>query len=965
MKPSPVTIPPTSGRHKTAFVLLGCGVLLCVAAIFVWLFFTERPFQQVLQEARTALAQSDYETAQRLADELLERVPDSPEALLISGQASLNLGHCSKGEQALGRLLTHEETNHEARMSLVRLLKMQGRFWELRPHALLLLRTGDSGSEYLIPLAAPDGTILGPREFELAESCRSSVPDDSLPMLGLARHWLQNAEIERAEAMLREVVADAPEVVEAQTLLGAAVLQLDDSEAFLKWHDQLPETADAHPEIWFLRGMWVRNREQPQIAIRCFWEAVVRDPNHRRANYQLSQALVAAGKPEMAEHFTERFQDLEEVARLATRGNDSSGSQLTAVTMYRVAHVMENLGRLWEAVGWYRTAIKHQPQFPEAQQQLEQLAARIDENTPLTLRSSNPATQVDLSSYPLPDWSSSDTNRRTHSEDSIEDSQIAFADQAESLGLNFSFHNGASPKADRARMFEFSGGGVAILDYDGDGWPDVYLTQGCPWPPATGNSFRDRLFRNVNGERFEDVTEQCGLGDERYSQGTTVGDFNNDGLPDIFLANIGANRLYCNNGDGTFADVTESVGVGGDDWTLSCMLADVNGDTLPDLYCVNYLGGDDVFTRRCDRQGRPVQCPLQYFSSAQDRLFLNLGDGRFEDVTETSGIKVPEGKGMGIVGADFQGAGRLSLFIANDDKPNFFFANDTSGGDHSISFLQNGIGSGLAFGDWGTAQSCMGIAAGDVNNDGRLDLFVTNFANEHSNLYVQQPGMIFHDVSRQAGLHLPTLQSMGWGCQFLDADLDGLSDLLVANGHLDRNTAGELPYEMPTQVFRNLGGIRFAELSAEQIGPYFMKPHVGRAVARIDWNRDGADDACITHVDRPVALLTNQSSQRGHFLCIHLRGVNCSRDAIGSVVKITAGDAVWYQHLTAGDGFQSSNQRKLTFGFSSRKQIDEVTIVWPSGLEQLLRGLSVDQEILIVEGRPPRILRSREASSVE
>ncbi len=944
-----------------------CAVVVTGVALFVRQFFTERPFGAVLREAKSALSQADFRTARRLAHQLLERSPESTEALLVSAQASLQLGFCTESEQALCRVLAHDGTNVEAHLSLVRLLKMEGRYGELRPHALSLLRSGDSGNEYLIPLAAPDDVTLSESEFARAEFCRMTVSDDALPLLGIARHFLQNAEFAHADAVLREIAADGLENIEAQALLGTAMLRLGQSEDFLNWHERLPATADGHAEIWFLRGTWARSNRQPRAAIRCFWEAVLRDPNHRRANFQLSQTLVFDGEPDQSKKFAERFARLEEVSRLATHGNDSSRSALNARTMLRIATVMERLGRLWEAAGWYRKAIEHDPQLSVARRQLEEVTGRIDDTTPLTLGSSNPARLIDLSAYPLPDWHSDGGNQRSSPNSLPAESSVSFSDRAESLGLKFRFHNGANPASGHARMFEFSGGGVAVLDYDGDFWPDLYLTQGCAWPLTSGGR-PDRLFRNVNGERFEDVTEQSGLGDERYSQGATVGDFNNDGFPDICLANIGANRLYRNNGDGTFTDVGEAMGIGGDEWTLSCLLADVNGDTLPDLYCVNYLGGKDVFTRKCESGGRSIQCPLHYFPSAQDRLYRNLGDGRFQDVTETSGIAIPEGKGMGIVAANFHRSGRLSLFIANDDKPNFLFVDNmdnTKRRDRPISYFDKGVISGLAFGDLGTAQSSMGVAAGDANNDGLLDLFVTNYTGEHNNFYVQRPGVIFEDVSRPAGLHLATLPPMGWGTQFLDGDLDGLLDIVVANGHLDKNTAGKLPYKMPAQYFRNLGENRFAELSADRLGPYFKRPHAGRAVARIDWNRDGANDVCVTHVESPVALLSNQTLKRGHYLSIHLRGVACSRDAIGSVVRITAADKSWFRHLTAGDGFQASNERKLTFGFGNRQRIDQMTIYWPSGFEQTLPGPDLDTEILIIEGNQPRTLNAPELGGAE
>lgn len=936
------------GRARLTLILFVC---LFAVLLILWSFSGNRSPEAVLKQAQTAILKGDFEMARALARELLDQQPDRVEALLLEAQASLALGRCTQAEQSLRQVLTCDDGNVDAHLSLIRLLKMQGRYQDLYPHALSLLRSGDSGNEYLIPLAAPDGITLTEAEFHQAESCRMAFPDDMSALLGPARHLLWNSEVKQAREILEQIVSERPDITEAQAQLGTVLLQLDELSAFLQWHTQLPATSETHPEIWFLRGMWASRQKNLSAAIRCFGESLRRDPNHRRANFRLAQALVMAGEPQKATAFSERCEQLEEVARLATRGNDSSGSEMSAATMYRIASLMYQLGRLWEAAAWYQQAVNRDPDKGASQQQLAKVVRRPPEETPLTLPEFQPVTRLDLSAYPLPDRHSYAASRLPEAAAADGDSRISFQDVAESMGLSFRFHNGADPTSGLARMFEFSGGGAGVTDFDGDLWPDLYLTQGTSWPPPS-RDHRDRLFRNLHGRLFADLTAPAGLGDDGYSQGPAIGDLDNDGFADLALGNIGANRLYHNNGDGTFSDMTTDAGIKGDVWTSGCLLADVNGDACPDIYFVNYLGGEDVYTRRCERQGRPIQCPLQYFPSEQDQLLTSQGDGHFQDITGTSGIARPEGKGLGIVAANFDGTGQLSLFVANDDKPNFFFVReaveaDSSGG----TFGEQGVSAGLAFGSLGDAQSCMGIAVADANNDGRLDVFVTNFTNEPNNFYIQQAGMFFVDSAAQAGLDLPGLRLMGWGTQFFDPDLDGLPDLIVANGHLDQNTAGILPYQMATQVFQNLGEDRFIELPAASLGPYFQRAHAGRAVARMDWNRDGADDVCVTHVDSPVALLDNRTSARGHYLNVHLRGITCSRDAIGSVVRVSAGDRTWYRHLTAGDGFQASNERRLTFGFGDLSHVDELEIRWPSGMVQTMAAPELDQEVLVVEGR--------------
>lgn len=941
-----------SAPIRRRFLLLGLAVLGGIGLVIgIWIWPNQPPTENLLEEARTAYAQGEFHRSRNLANQLLEASPESSDGFLIKGQAAFQLGYCTEAERALREALDRDPQNATAHREMVRLLKMEARFWELLPHALALFRLGDSGGDFLMPLAAPDQLQLSGVELEKAAHCGTTLVDDPSPLLGMARHFQNQNEPQQAHELLSQIVAKTPEQIEAQVQLGTVLLETNDSDTFVNWHEQLPKSAETHPDIWYLRGMFALSREETEIAIRCFWETIRRDPNHRRANYQLSQRLRLVRKYQLAGHFAHRFEILEEVARLVTKGDDSSSSDISPETMLRIARQMQVLGRLWEASAWYQYALKRSNGSLETDAALQDLKTQLTDDTPLTLADKNPARKAHFSHYPLPDWKPE--NRPPTSNDQKEvASNVVFQNVASEVGLDFRYFNGADPSSGIARMFEFSGGGVAVLDYDGDLWPDLYLTQGCAWPPGSGRVVhRDRLYRNIAGHRFEDVTIQAGLGDDQYSQGATVGDFNNDGFPDLLLANIGANRLYQNLGDGAFADVTESAGLQGEEWTSSCLVADLNYDSLPDLYCVNYLSGSDVFTRRCEQNGQPVQCPLHYFPSAQDRVFVNLGDGRFEDVTESWGVVLPNGKGLGIVAGDFEGMGRISLFIANDDTPNFFLAPKPKFG--TGSFLDRAVLSGVAFGDFGTAQSCMGVAAGDANNDGLLDLYVTNFTNEHNNLFLRQESGGFSDQARTAGLHWATMREMGWGTQFLDGELDGFLDLIVANGHLDENTSGRFPYKMHAQYFRNWGDNRFSQLTAKQLGSYFQHPHAGRAIARLDWNRDGRDDCCVTHVDEPIALLSNQTPHVGNRLVLRLKGVQSNRDAIGSIIRINAGNKTFVRHLTAGDGFQASNERKVIVGIGSLEHIDAAIIQWPSRTEQKLTAPELNRETLVIENQGP------------
>jgi hypothetical protein len=302
-----------------------------------------------------------------------------------------------------------------------------------------------------------------------------------------------------------------------------------------------------------------------------------------------------------------------------------------------------------------------------------------------------------------------------------------------------------------------------------------------------------------------------------------------------------------------------------------------------------------------------------------------------------------------VLAADFTGTGRLDLFVANDTDGNLFFRNAGAGG--ACRFEEQGVAAGLAFDHEGRSLACMGVAAGDANGDGLLDLFVTNYYGESNTLYVQQPGGVFLDQAREAGLHTPSLNLLGFGTQFLDADLDGRMDLVLVNGHVDDERAKGIPYQMQPQFFHNVGGGRFEERPAEHLGAWFARPTLGRGLARLDWNRDGRPDFVVSHLEHPAALLTNASSRSGASIAVRLHGTVGNRDALGTVVQIEAADCTIVQQLTGGDGYQSSNERVLTFGLGECTHATRLIVRWPTGIIQTLERPQVGMEYRLIEGR--------------
>ncbi len=895
-------------------------------------------------------------------------LPDEAHTMGVIAEMLFQSGVVDAAEICFRRqLMIDPEAPQTTHTRLAFLLACEGRRWESMPHLIELLKRNQPSVDLLLWLGNLQ-MIVG--DDSILESWNFDPAGLGLQLARAVRELARHDSIQAARQLIPLVNAH-PESVEAGIQLGLAALDLQEldsptketeqlsrraAEDFLRWHATSTAERDLYPDLWMVRGRWMMLQQDPRSAIRCFAEAIRLNPDQQYAIYQLAQLLHRESHGSVAISCLERSKRLDQLLRTLHLIQDN---RQHIDLMRQAAEQTEALGRLWEAWGWYRMALSIDPKLEWAWNHSRRLRTRLDSERPdRVLAEMNPVTDLELSSFPLP------VLKPLHDEtprDSVEQSPsvatIQFEENSRDAGLQFTYFNSPHDGSGE-RSYEFTGGGVAVIDFDVDGWPDLYLTQGCRWPWQVGQrEHLDRLYRNILGLRFDDVTDGCGIVEDRFSQGATVGDFNADGFPDLYVANIGPNRFLQNNGDGTFTDVTVNTGTAGDDWSTSCVLADVNSDGYPDLYVVNYIAGSDVFDRIChDADGSPRLCYPQEFTPATDRFYVNRGDGTFEDLTLVSGVRDTTGRGLGIIAADFEGRGKLDLFVANDTTANFYFRNQTPTGHDTPVFDEQGIAVGLAFNASGQPQASMGIAAGDADQDGRLDLFVTNFEREYNNLYLQTSVGQFTDIIATSGIKDAGYLMLGFGTQFLDPDLDGWPDLFVANGHIDDFSRNGIPYRMPPQFFCNRRNGRFRELPAKQLGPYFQAMHLGRSVARLDWNRDGLDDLVIGHLGEPTALLTNRTVKAAAYLSLGLRGVDSNRDAIGTRIEVRIGGRSAHYQLLAGDGYQASNERRLIFGIADSDNVDELRIIWSNGKSQSFRNLPTNTQWIAIEGRD-RIVR--------
>ena len=519
---------------------------------------------------------------------------------------------------------------------------------------------------------------------------------------------------------------------------------------------------------------------------------------------------------------------------------------------------------------------------------------------------------------------------------------VRFTDVTVQLGIEFRHANGES---DQKYFIEPIGSGVALFDFDNDGDVDLYLANGSTLPGATPPiPPTNRLYRN-DGDTFTDVTTQASVGDTGYGLGCCVGDYNNDGFTDLYVTNYGANVLYHNNGDGTFTDVTESAGVEGDQFSSGCAFLDLDADGYLDLYVVNYVQFDLEANPECTRQGVRTYCTPEALQGAADILYRNNGNGTFTDITAESGVSGADGKGLGIVCGDVDNDGDVDIFVANDTTPNFLYRNDS---DTAIRLTEEALFAGVALSEEGRAYSGMGANLGDFDNDGYLDIVITNFQDQTNSLYHNAQSGFFNEVSFAKGIGERSLPYLAWSVDFVDFNNDGWLDLFVANGHLDDNVAEIDPigtYAQPNQLFISNRGLNFVE----SVDIAIADQKVSRGAAFGDIDNDGDVDIVVSNLKDSPTVLRNDSDNALQWLSIKLVGTHCNRDAIGARVTIISGGLTQIREVKSGSGYISQNDLRLHFGLSDATRVDTLTVRWLCGKVQTLRHVETNQVLVISE----------------
>jgi hypothetical protein len=520
---------------------------------------------------------------------------------------------------------------------------------------------------------------------------------------------------------------------------------------------------------------------------------------------------------------------------------------------------------------------------------------------------------------------------------------VHFTDITRQAGINFIHHTGATGKK---YLPETMGSGCTFIDYDGDGYPDILLLNAKDWTD-TGHHYFSALYHNNRNGTFTDVTKGSGLDVEMYAMGAAVADYDNDGRPDIYITALDGDRLFHNEGNGKFKDVTAQSGIRNRNFGTSAAWVDYDRDGKVDLFVANYIQWTPQTDVWCSLDGKSKSyCTPETSKGAPSKLYHNLGNGKFEDVSVKAGIADPSSKSLGVLVLDYNNDGWPDLFIANDTQPNKLYRNNKNG-----TFTEEGITAGVAFGEDGTARGAMGVDWADYDRSGRASILVGNFSNQMLGLYHNDGNSLFTDQAPSSVVGRASLLTLTFGAFFFDYDLDGYPDILAANGHTETDIDRVQPrvqYKEPPLLFRNNGGKGFVNVSND-VGPDFNRPLVARGAAYADIDRDGDLDVLITTNGGPPVLLRNDGGNRNKFLNVRLKGERSNRSALGAVVRIESASGMQWNMVRSGGSYCSQSDLALTFGLAQDPTVKSLDIEWPSGVRQHFANIAANQFLTIDE----------------
>ena len=985
---------------------------LAIIAIRVVGTARDRQFQVELEQVRREVAEGRFDQARTSLVELSQRRPGQGSVLLLLGRCEEAMGHpelalaawkevsaddpdFGRAAESLGGLLINlgryapaesfllealgqasESDRYSLLRAYARLLRLEGRFAEVSDVLKAAWGRAPNPSEVLQDLWQNDTEPVPVSGWQLFLDA-ADKSDDRVE-LGRGRHALLSGRFDDAGRMLQKCLDRRPD--DSAVWRARLDLAMANANEAMFWEAaaRIPAEEERPWEIAAIR-VWLASRAgDPRAEEREAARLVELQPFNTEALERLATLALQSGDRSKAEQFRRRKAEIDTakdaIHKFIIRKTDF---QSRAGELARLSGV---LGRRFDEQAWNLVAAGSPPQTEAASKTNENrpqtgLRRELDQARASCRDVSNAALARLLTTQTRPHASQSSSIagqladlRNTpviasgdRAPDAPRRSRSDFVDDAEAVGLRFLFDNGRSPKW---LLPESLSGGVGLIDFDGDGWLDVYCVQGgsldVPLPaaslvPPADRAPGDRLFRNQGNGTFSDVTHQSGIDrlawGRGYGQGVAVGDYDNDGHPDLFLTRLDHYELFRNRGDGTFEDATSRAGLDQPrENPTSAAFADLDNDGDLDLYVCHYLRWDQAHPPLCKNpQGDHYYCDPALYESVADRVFRNDGS-RFVDVTQTAGFTDVNGRGLGVVAADVDDDNRIDLFVANDGTANFLFHN--LGG---FRFEEDGMTAGVAGNAEGAFRAGMGVAAADLDGDGQIDLLVTNLSGEGTTLYRNLGRGMFADQSAASGILGATRYLTGFGIAVLDSANDGRSDVAIANGHVN-DFRPLYPFAMPARLFEGRPGGVLTDVS-EQSGHPWTVPRLGRGLAAGDLDNDGRVDLLLMAQDEPLAYFHNRTEPAGHAVTFRIEGTESNRDGVGARVIVVAGEHRQVAQRLGGGSYLSASDGRLHFGLGAAVLVQSVEVRWPSGRIDRWKDLAVDTGYLLREGDPtPRPL---------
>ncbi|MCA9140331.1 MAG: VCBS repeat-containing protein [Planctomycetales bacterium] len=800
-------------------------------------------------------------------------------------------------------------------------------------------------------------------------------PDDKRPMLGTAKTKFDESKYDETIDIIREIIEQHPDHQPSQAVLGQALAASRRFDELETWAAEQTDGIQDYPGYWIALGDWARAKDDKPAALRCFAEAAnCVDPDVVQIWTRLAVLLPELSETQplvtdaMISTVNDRAQELNRFHQLKDRFT-RTGDISRAIAL-DIAKMLVGLGRLWEAEAWSAIATTlPEDDSVDVESFRNELVNKLGPETPWRMPETLPEFAPLISALRLPSIEkvvSASVPKDPSNDDSPQiantgidaDAEIVdwkFENEAVARGLQFWGRTGDTLDQAGIMLYQTLGCGGGAIDFDLDGWSDLYLADAGGTPPHD-DSRPNELFRNLNGH-FQGVAAVSGTDDTGFGQGVAVGDVNEDGFPDLLVLNYGPNRLFINNGDGTFTDRSSDIQSGiEDEWSASAAIADLDQDGLSDIVIVNYCGTLGPINDPCriSDSAMPRSCSPMLFPALPDQFFKANRDGTFVDASKQwNAVSELPGRGLGIVIGDLDGNVGNEVFVANDMTNNHYWSRIQSGdAGHQLTFTESAMLRGIGADDRGIPQGSMGIASGDLDNDGDIDFYVTNFDKEYNTLHLQSSAGIWQDRTDASGLVTPTAPLVGFGTEAIDIDNSGDLELVLTNGHVDLFSRGDLKvmYYQPAQIFKRSPNGRYRSVATSSLGPYFQSNHAGRGLWTIDADRNGLVDFLVTHQTEPIALMMNHSPQSGNWIRMDLKGRRSSRSAIGSTVRVTTSQGTHTAFRLAGDGYMCSNDSVLHVGLGNvADETVTLTVTWPTGIEERYSDVPTRTETVIVE----------------